>query len=188
MVNAGLYVVVSPICLFSADRLRACVGRGPGGVVDQGVLCNQEKYRAVTHWDLMRGREPRELCNKIRCNSIQLLRSRHGWRFKTHPVKIWFRDVAAALTKPAARYTATASCSQRQIICEHMSWRLDLLRYDSIFFYHTINITYPENNLFFFFTDSNNFICWTFVIVITVTPAILKKDTGDVRVSSLLLI
>lgn len=78
MVNAGLYVVVSPICLFSADRLRACVGRGPGGVVDQGVLCNQEKYRAVTHWDLMRGREPRELCNEIRCNSIQLLRSRHG--------------------------------------------------------------------------------------------------------------
>lgn len=30
------------------------------------------------HRTLMRGREPKELGNEIRCNSIQLLLSRHG--------------------------------------------------------------------------------------------------------------
>lgn len=67
------------------------------------------------HRTLMRGREPKELGNKIRCNSIQLLLSRHGWRFKTHPVKIRFTDEEEDCSSHSAAvcYAATASHSQK---------------------------------------------------------------------------
>lgn len=67
------------------------------------------------HRTLMRGREPKELGNEIRCNSIQLLLSRHGWRFKTHPVKIRFTDEEEDCSSHSAtvRYTATTSHSQQ---------------------------------------------------------------------------
>ncbi len=67
------------------------------------------------HRTLMRGREPKELGNEIRCNSIQLLLSRHGWRFKTHPVKIRFTDEEEDCSSHLASrcYAATASHSQQ---------------------------------------------------------------------------
>lgn len=67
------------------------------------------------HRTLMRGREPKELGNEIRCNSIQLLLSRHGWRFKTHPVKIRFTDEEEDCSSHSAAlcYAATASHSQQ---------------------------------------------------------------------------
>lgn len=63
----------------------------------------------------MRGREPKELGNEIRCNSIQLLLSRHGWRFKTHPVKIRFTDEEEDCSSHSAavHYTVTTSHPQQ---------------------------------------------------------------------------
>ena len=67
------------------------------------------------HSTLMRSREPKELGNKIRCNSIQLLLSRHGWRFKTHPVKIQFieEEEDCSSHSTAVCHAATASHSQK---------------------------------------------------------------------------
>lgn len=67
------------------------------------------------HRTLMRGREPKELGNEIRCNSIQLLLSRHGWCFKTHPVKIRFTDEEEDCSSHSAAvcHAATASHSQQ---------------------------------------------------------------------------
>lgn len=105
-------------------------------------VSKRERCRPVTLCTetLMRGREPKELGNEIRCNSIQLLLSRHGWRFKTHPVKIRFTDGEddRRSRRAAVRYAATTSYSQQQMIYKRtdvIGFRWDLIADSAIMWY-----------------------------------------------------